>query len=287
MFSPTVDTTLVALLGTPLGHSVSPPMHNRVYKEMGMDYCYFPVEVKEEDLGTIFAAMKKMNFAGCNVTIPHKIKIIELLDEMDPLAASIGAVNTVTINDGVSKGFNTDGTGFLRSLKEEGEISPKGKSFLIFGCGGAARAIAMTLAAEGADHITLCNRTEVKALALADEINRKIRPCASAIPKEEEVLLHSAESADVLINSTSIGMHPKEDAFFCQESCILPHHVVVDIVYNPYTTKLLETAQKKGAKIVHGLGMLIYQGAEAFTLFTGRKPIIETMKSEVYRILRP
>lgn len=286
MRSPTVQTKLVALLGNPLGHSISAAIHNRVYREMGLDYCYLPVEVREQDLATVFAGIKKMNFAGCNVTIPHKIAIIQLLDELDPLAAAIGAVNTVQLRDGKSRGFNTDGTGFLRSLKEEGNLSPEGKNFLLFGCGGASRAIAMTLAAEGAESITLCNRTQNKAMALADEINRTIRPCAHAIPAEEEMQRKHAEKSDVLINATSIGMSPQKEALPCPDQCILPHHIVADIVYNPHTTSFLEKAQKKGAKVVHGLGMLIYQGVDAFALFTGQEASADIMKEEAHRLLQ-
>ncbi len=282
----TVNTRLVALLGNPLGHSISAQMHNRVYQEMGMDYCYLPFEVAEEDLAVVFAGMKKINFVGCNVTIPHKRAIVDLLDEIDPLAAVIGAVNTVCLTDGRSRGFNTDGAGFLRSLREEAGIVPAGKRFLVFGCGGAARAIAITLANEKAERIILCNRTYQKAVALAEEINQKIAPCASAIKMEQEGQQDHAADADVLINTTSVGMSSCHRALPCPEACIMAHHTVVDIVYNPYTTLFLQKAREKGATVVHGLGMLIYQGAAAFRLFTGREPLVEVMQREAFQLLR-
>ncbi len=276
----TVNTKLVGLLGFPLGHSLSSAMHNRAYQEMGLDYCYLPIEVSGEDLPVVFAAMKKMNFAGCNITIPYKEKIIPLLDELDPLAATIGAVNTVQFNDGKAKGFNTDGSGFLRSLQEEG-FSLCEKKVLIFGSGGAARAIAMTLAEGGAAHITLCNRTKEKAVSLAAEINSKIRPCANAIAMERPELEKYAIEADLLVNATSVGMFPEITALPCPASCIHPHHTVADIVYNPYQTAFLQKAAQKGAKIVHGDGMLIWQGVEAFTIFTGKKPAASSMETGI------
>ncbi len=281
----TVTTKLVALLGTPLGHSLSPAMHNRVYKEMGLDYYYLPIEVSAENLATVFAAIKKMNFAGCNITIPHKVAIIKLLDELDPLAAAIGAVNTVQFKNGKAKGFNTDGEGFLRSLKEEGGITPAGKRFLIFGSGGAARAIAFTLAMGKAAQITLCNRTKEKADALAAEINNKIRFCADTV--EMELLLQGKETirTDVLVNATNIGMSPQSLTLPCPEAVISCRHTVVDIVYNPHKTAFLREAEKRGARVVHGLGMLIWQGVAAFTIFTGKYPPVTVMREEAEQIL--
>ena len=178
---PSVTTKLVILLGNPLGHSISPPMHNRVFEQLGLDYCYMPVEVTEKNLEKVFSGLTQMNVAGFNVTIPHKINILQYLDELDPLAATIGAVNTITVKDGKTKGYNTDGEGFIRSFAEETKTTVKGKRFFLLGCGGAARAIAMTLAFHDAGKIYLHNRTATKASELADEINRKIRPCAEPV----------------------------------------------------------------------------------------------------------
>ncbi|MGB3211344.1 MAG: shikimate dehydrogenase [Desulforhopalus sp.] len=285
MYYPTVTTKLVILLGNPLGHSVSPPMHNRVFETLSMDYCYMPVEVNENNLATVFAGLIKMNVAGLNVTIPHKIRVMEYLDELDPLAATIGAVNTICVRNGKTIGYNTDGAGFIRSLEEETGISTKGKRFLLLGCGGAARAIAMTLAFSGAGKISICNRTFAKAEALVSEINGKIGNCAEVVEQtlhsQAEVLQH----CDVLINTTSLGMHPREDILPIDESLLLPHLIVADIVYNPLTTRLLQAAQRKGCKTVPGLGMLIYQGAAAFKLWTGVDPVVSEMSDVVYSLM--
>lgn len=283
---PTVTTQLVILLGNPLGHSVSPPMHNAVFEKLGMDYCYMPVEVSEENLQKVFAGLCKMHVSGFNVTIPHKIHIMNYLDELDPLAATIGAVNTICIKDDKTIGYNTDGQGFIQSLEEETNISVKGKQIFLLGCGGAARAIAMTLAFQGAEKIILCNRTPEKAMALATEINEKIDDCAEiceqTVSSQQKALRH----CDVLINTTSLGMHPHEDVLPIDESLLQPPLIVADIVYNPLTTKLLMVAGEQGCATVPGLGMLIYQGAAAFRLWTGVEPLVSEMSDTVYSLMK-
>lgn len=282
---PSVSTQLLILLGHPLGHSVSPPMHNRVIQKLGLDYCYMPVEVEKENLEIVFKALTKMNVAGCNVTIPHKVEIIQYLDELDPIAETIGAVNTICIKNGIAKGYNTDGEGFIRSLEEEAQISVENKTFFIFGCGGAARAIAMTLAFQNAKKIFLYNRTPDKAQQLADEINRKITDCCQPVGDTYLDQEKAAQSSEILINTTSLGMHPHEDVLPLDERLIDSNHIVADIVYNPLRTKLLQTASAKGAKPVPGLGMLIYQGAAAFKLFTGHEPLVQEMSDEVHYLM--
>lgn len=282
---PSVTTKLVILLGNPLGHSISPPMHNRVFEKLGMDYCYMPVEVTEKNLQKVFLGLSQMNVAGFNVTIPHKINIIQHLDELDPLAATIGAVNTICLKDGKTKGYNTDGEGFIRSLEEETHSTVKGKRFFLLGCGGAARGIAMTLAFHDAQKIYIHNRTAEKADKLVDEINVKLRPCAEVIGFSKESQKRAIDDCDVLVNTTSLGMHPHEDVLPIDESLLSPHLIVVDIVYNPLMTRLLKTAKEKGCTIVPGLGMLIYQGAEAFKLFTGIEPLVEEMSEVVHSLM--
>ncbi len=282
---PTVTTKLVILLGDPLGHSVSPAMHNQVFERLGLDYCYMPVEVTEKNLAKVFSGLTQMNVAGFNVTIPHKINIIKYLDEIDPLAATIGAVNTIIVKDGKTTGYNTDGEGFIRSFTQQTNTTVQNKRFFLLGCGGAARAIAMTLGFHGAEKIYLYNRTATKASELADEINRKICPCAEPVGQSPENLRKAIAGSDVLINCTSLGMHPHRDLLPIDEPLIVPHLIVADIVYNPLMTRLLKTAQDKGCTIVPGLGMLIYQGAAAFKLFTGIDPLIEEMTEVVHSLM--
>ncbi len=280
---PTVLTKLVFLLGNPLGHSLSPAMHNRVFEKMELDYCYLPVETVPENLETVFNGLRHMNMAGCNVTIPHKIKIIDFLDKLDPLASAIGAVNTIRMVDGKTIGYNTDGEGFLRSLAGKTQGGIEDKNFFLMGCGGAGRAIAITLAQHGAAGIFICNRTPAKAEALAAEINTSIRHCSKALDRATTDILHNCQ---VLINSTSVGMHPDSDALPLDDSLILPHLTVADIVYNPLTTRLLEIAKKRGCTVVHGLGMLVHQGAAAFKLWTGVEADMQEMSTTVSNIFK-
>ncbi len=285
MKNPTVNTKFIILLGDPLGHSISPPMHNRVFEELGLDYCYIPVQVTADNLKSVFAGLTKMNVAGFNVTIPHKMSIIEHLDGLDPLAATIGAVNTICVKSGKTIGYNTDGEGFVRSLEDEGKISVRDKRIFLLGCGGAARAIAMTLAFRGAGEIFICNRTLAKAESLVTEINKKIRNCAKPVQALPGYQTETSKFCDILINGTSLGMHPREEELPIAEECLLEHLVVADIVYNPHTTRLLALARAKGCRIVHGLGMLIHQGAAGFKLWTGIDPLIPEMTKTAYTLL--
>lgn len=286
MHSPTVSTKLVILLGDPLGHSISPAMHNRVFEKLGLDYCYLPVEVSAENLATVFAGLVRMNVAGFNVTIPHKIAIMAHLDELDPVAATIGAVNTICVKDGRTIGHNTDGEGFIRSLEEEARLSVRDRRIFILGGGGAVRAIAMTMAFRGAGRIFICNRTYRKAQDLAEEINSKIRPCAEAVEQILDRQAAALAQSDILVNGTSIGMHPHADELPIDETLLTNNLVVADIVYNPLMTQLLKTAEAKGCPIVRGLGMLIYQGAAAFKLWTGIEPLVGEMSATAYRLMK-
>jgi shikimate dehydrogenase len=218
-----------------------------------------------------------MNFAGYNITIPHKIRIMGCLDAIDPLAQAIGAVNTVVVENGRTTGYNTDGEGFVRSVEAESGIAVGEKCHFIVGCGGAARAIAMTLAFKGAPKIYLCNRTEQKAHDLAAEINAKVSPCCEVVPRDSANMAPAVQQADVLINTTSVGMHPEEERIPIDGDMIPNGVVVSDIVYNPARTKLLRVAEEKGCQTVPGLGMLVYQGAEGFRKWTGAEPPVEIM----------
>ena len=279
-----VNTKLVGLLGNPLGHSLSPAMHNKAFQTLGLNYFYLPIEVRPEDLKDVVRGISKMNFAGYNVTIPHKIHIMAHLDQVDELARVIGAVNTVTIKKGVSTGYNTDGMGFVQNLESDTGHSVHGKRCFILGCGGAARAIAMTLAFKGASRICLCNRTLQKAVDLAEEINTKTSPCSEVVPRDSARMEAALQQIDILINTTSIGMHPDIDHLPLDANLIPTGIVVADIVYNPLKTKLLTVSEKKGCKIVTGIGMLVYQGVEAFKLWTGAEPPAGEMFEAVHAL---
>ena len=277
MKNPSVHTKLFFLLGYPLEHTFSPRMQNRAFDSLGMDCSYWPVEVSAEDLPVVFGGLKRMNTAGFNVTIPHKLRIMNLLDEIDPLAAAIGAVNTICMRDGKAVGYNTDGEGFVRNLEEGLGVTPAGKTVMLLGSGGAARAIAMTLASRGARKVFICNRTRGTAEALAAEINGKIGNCAEAIPMETAFMAGVIPGCDILVNCTSVGMHPDTDATPIDPGLLFRDIIVADIVYNPRMTRLLSAARDAGCRYINGLGMLVYQGAEAFRLWTGVMPPVDAM----------
>lgn len=271
------ETRMIGLLGYPLKHSYSPAMQNAAFQKMGLNKIYIPIEVTEENLGDVIKGMSKMNFDGFNVTIPHKVSVIKYLDEIDELANIIGAVNVVAIKEGRLKGYNTDGNGFLRSFEIGTGESVKKKNILILGSGGASRAISMTMAVNGAKKIYICNRTFDKAVELAEDINKKIGcslvAAALKYSNTEDVLQH----IDIIINTTSIGMHPDTDALPLDKRFLDKRFIVCDIVYNPLKTKLLEEAEKVGCKTLTGIAMLVYQGAEAFRIWTGQVPPVEIM----------
>jgi shikimate dehydrogenase len=274
-----IHTKLVVLFGTPLGHTLSPAMHNQLFEKLNLDYLYLPVEVSTGDLKTVYAGLRKMNVVGFNVTIPHKLTIIDLLDRLDPLAEVIGAVNTICIREGRSIGYNTDGEGFIKYLEATLDATIENKRIFILGSGGASRGISMTMASRGAAKIYLCNRTTSKAEALATEINARIRPCAEAIPQATGEMHKALAECDILINATSVGMQPHDDDMPIEADLLRPDLVVADLVYTPLMTRLLSTAEKAGCAIVKGHGMLVHQGALGFKLWTGVEPLIDAMFS--------
>jgi shikimate dehydrogenase len=273
-------TKLIALIGKPLGHSFSPRMHNENFIKLGLNYYYLPIEVKKEDIGELIIGMKKMNFVGFNVTIPNKIEIIRYLDEIDPLAYKIGAVNTVKITNGKLKGYNTDGDGFIDSLEKEGKIICDHNTFFIIGAGGASRAIAMTLAERRIKKIYIANRTLDRANDLCEDINKNIRDCATPMTLEDKNIQEIINQTTVLINTTSVGMFPSTNETPIDTTQLKNSVTVADIVYNPPETKLIREAKAIGCPVVSGIGMFINQGARAFEIWTGMQaPILEMRKS--------
>ena len=266
-----INTKLLALFGNPLSFTMSPLMHNTMFNQMGLDYLYVPFEVKEDDFRNTVESLRYFNFAGGNVTSPYKTTIIEYLDKIDERAEIIGAVNTFSLNNGTLKGFNTDGEGFVESLRYEKNVDPKGSKFIIVGSGGAARAIVMTLAFEGAAKIYIANRTFNKALELAKDVN-KIRECAEPVELRSIEIQRYIPEVDVIINTTKVGVYPHVDETPIEINGINKKIVACDIIYNPIQTKFLRSMMLQGCDIVTGIGMLVNQGAEAFKIWTGKMP---------------
>jgi len=264
---------LFGVLGDPVSHSLSPAMHNAAFKALGMDCEYQAFRVTPDSLRDAIHGAFALGFGGLNLTIPLKEKALEIVKPTE-LAKKIGAVNTVDFKNGIM-GHNTDGLGALKALEGSG-VYVKGKTVLLLGAGGAARAIAFTLATEGAI-VTIANRTAERAISLARDAGNagKISGCGL------EDLKSLIQNSDILINSTAIGMTPKVTETIVTSEMMHRDLVVFDIVYNPLNTRLLQEARKAGARTIDGVMMLVYQGAEAFRIWTGKTPPIHVMEKAV------
>lgn len=266
----------VALIGYPLGHSISPAMHNAAFRQLGLDFEYVPLEVAPDDLAQAVDGLRVLHFAGFNVTVPFKEKVMPYLDDITKLAQTIGAVNTVKNQEGKLVGFNTDAPGFLESLREDAGFDPKGKNCLILGAGGAGKAVAAGLAESHAKAILINDVLEEKAQELAEYLSDNFDSSIQALPLAS--IPASITKTQLLVNSSPVGMYPKIDGSPLPEDIKLHNKLMVyDLVYNPAETKLLKQAKAAGAKAVSGLGMLVRQGALAFTVFTGKPAPLEVM----------
>lgn len=271
------ETKLSGLLGYPLSQSLSALMQNAAFKECSLNKIYIPIEVMAENLEAVVRGISKMNFEGFNVTKPYKIEIMKYLDETDEYAKLIGAVNTVVVKDGMLKGYNTDGTGFLRSFEKKSGTKIEDKTVFMLGSGGAARAVSMTLALNKAKKIYICNRTYERAAALAEEISVKTGKGSVAVPMVYEEMEKSIGDSDVLINCTSVGMLPGIDETPLDKKLFNKNLIVCDVIYNPRRTRLIQDAEETGGRTVTGEAMLVYQGAEAFELWTEKTAPVQTM----------
>ena len=279
-------TKVCGIIGDPVEHTVSPQMHNAAFAKMGVDYWYVPFRVRKEDLGKAIEGMRALNIRGLNVTIPHKVAVIPFLDELDPLADKIGAVNTIVNEDGVLTGYNTDATGFLQALLERG-TEPKRKNIVILGAGGASRAISFILAERGAHLVILNRELELDwAEELAHRISRVFQKEVKALKLDEENLATVLDWADILVNATSVGMSPNIDETPVPAKLLKPGLVVFDIVYNPIKTRLLREVEAAGAETISGVDMLVWQGALAVEKWTGLKEPIELMREEAIKGLQ-
>ena len=278
-------TRLCGVIGDPVEHTMSPAMHNAAFAQMGLDYVYVPFKVKKVGLSRAIDGMRGLNIRGLSITIPHKVAVIPLLDKLDPLAEKIGAVNTITNDDGVLTGSNTDAGGFLQALLARG-IEPKGKKIVILGAGGASRAISFILAERGA-HLVILNRLlELDwAEELAGRLSSFFTQEVKALELVEENLNGVLPAADILVNTTSVGMSPNINETPVPAKLLRHGLVVFDIVYNPIKTRLLKEAETAGAETISGVDMFVWQGALAFEKWTGQKAPLDLMKREVIKAL--
>ncbi|MDN3018608.1 shikimate dehydrogenase [Paenibacillus sp. BSR1-1] len=267
---------LFAVLGDPIGHSMSPIMHNDLFSYYQIDAHYLPFHVKNEDLEDAVKGLKALGVGGFNITVPHKSAIIPFLDEVEELALNIGAVNTVVNDGGKLIGYNTDGPGFLRGLKLY-MPSIEGKKVLLIGAGGAARGIYFTLAKEKVLAIDIANRTVEKASDLIEACPYSISSSAFTLDEASKNL----EEYDLIIQTTTIGMSPKIAELPVNVTNLNKQALICDIIYNPLETLFLQKAKEKGASIQNGIDMFIFQGALAFEKWTGIFPDAERMRENV------
>ena len=279
----------LAIFGYPLGHTLSPVMHNAAAQALGLPYRFLAYEVHPDQYEEAVRGAAAMGFAGFCVTIPHKVATFRLVDELSEDARLMGAVNMVTFEEGGRlKGHNTDGAGWLRSLEEETGVSPEGKRCLVLGAGGAARAIAIKLAQIGATHVEIRNRTAEKAASLASEVK-------SHFPEVEihggglDALESAARGRDIIVDTTSLGMSgdkEREAACPLPEEFIPPESICADAVYNPLDTPFLKAARRRGARAVSGVGWLLHQGALGWELWTGTQMPVEHVREKMLEALR-
>lgn len=264
------QTALYVVLGDPVAHSLSPVMHNAAFDLTGCNAVY--VALRVTDPAGAVAAIRTLSIAGASVTIPHKTTVIDYLDQLDPAAETIGAVNTIVNQDGKLIGYNTDGSGAVRALTEK--TSLKRKCVTVIGAGGAARAIGYAVAEQGA-RVTIANRSTARGQSLARDLQ------AGFMPLKE----FTGDSCDVLINTSPVGMHPDIDATPIDEAVLRPDMVVMDAVYNPLVTRLLQSAGRTGCVTVSGADMFVYQGAAQFELWTEKPAPVNVMRMAVLSAL--
>ena len=263
-------TALYAVIGNPVRHSLSPIMHNRAFSHIGYNAVYLALPV--ENVAGAVSGIRAFGIRGVSVTIPHKVAIMDYLDEIDENAARIGAINTVVNREGVLHGCNTDAWGAVKALTEQSQVA--GKTVGIIGAGGAARAIGFGVISEGA-RVIILNRTREKGEKLAQVLGGEFQPLTPALRL----------NCDILINTTPVGMIPDSGMSPIPPKALTKEMVVMDIVYNPLKTKLLQDAEAAGCPTIEGTAMFVYQGVSQFELWTGKKAPVDVMRDAVLRAL--
>jgi len=280
-------TKITGLFGNPIEHSLSPQIHNKAFELLKLDYVYLAFNVIPENLENAVLGIRGMNFVGINVTIPHKQQIMQYLDEFSEEARFIGAVNTVKNTNGCISGHTTDTEGFIKSADEAG-VSIKNKKVLILGGGGAARSIALGLSLRSIPAtITLLGRTVSKVEEVAREITKKTNVQARGEKLNNKNLQDRISENEVLVNATSIGMHPSGSESPVPKQYLREGLIVYDIVYNPLETALIKAASSAGCIIIDGLGMLIHQAIASFNIWTGLTPESAPLRKHALKFLHP
>jgi shikimate dehydrogenase len=279
--APNYKAELVGVFGHPVAENPTVVMHEAAYAELGLNWRYLTIEVLPQDLEAAIAGVRAFNMRGINLTIPHKVAVLQYLDDVKPDAALMGAVNTVVNTGGRLIGENADGKGFMRALTGDAGVDPRGKRVVVLGAGGAARSITVELALAGAEHLTVVNRSPERGRGLVDLLNSRtpVKAELAAWPSGYAI----PSGTDLLVNATSIGLfpnsHEKPDVAY---DSIRSGMVVCDVIHTP-TTPFLDEARRHGAETLDGLGMLVYQGAIVFKLWTGLDAPVKVMYDAVAR----
>ena len=283
----TGHTGLLALIGSPVGHSGSPAMYNYSFEKLGLDYAYVAFDIKEDQVKEYISAMRLLNMKGGNVTMPDKTEAAKYMDELSPAAQIIGAINTIVNEDGKLVGHITDGEGFVNNLKDHG-IDIKGKKISVAGGGGAATAIQVQCALDGAREITIFNKKDAffeRTLATAEKIKHAVPGIVVNVYDIDDIakMTEEIKDSDIFANATIVGMKPLDNQSVVKDlSAFRPGLVVADAVYNPIETKMLREAKAAGCTCVGGKGMLLWQGVSAFKLFTGKDMPVEEVKEKFF-----
>jgi shikimate dehydrogenase len=265
-------TRLCAVFGSPIAHSASPAMHNAAFAALGLNWRYLAFEVNPKNLRAAIEGAKAMNFAGINLTVPHKLLALEMIDELDESAKKWGAVNTIKFDEKGAIGFNTDADAIISALREDLKMELRGAKVLLLGAGGAGKTAALKLALEKVAELFLVNRTEEKAGAVAGEIIERFPSVkvSTGFPKTD---------VDLILNATSLGLSENDSSPLDEKQFSLKRtRAVYDMIYRPAETKLLAAAKKSGCKTANGLGMLLHQGAKAFEIWTGKPAPFDVMR---------
>jgi shikimate dehydrogenase len=272
-------TRVYGVIGDPIEHSLSPTLHNAAFEALKMDAVFLAFHVKVNEVENVIHGMRGLEICGLNVTMPHKNAVISFLDKVDASAKVLASVNTILNDNGKLSGFSTDGAGALNALKKNG-VKLNGKKVLLLGGGGAAKTIAYALAKE-VDELTILNRSPEKSKALTETLSREFNKQIFTGLLEPSAIQESLQNADVLINASSVGMHPDAAHSLVEPQLLRRDLTVMDIVYNPVKTKLAKDAEKAGAKVVSGIEMLIHQGAASFEIWTGKTAPVEVMRKAI------
>jgi shikimate dehydrogenase len=270
------NTKVVGVFGSPISHTASPAMHNAAFHALGMNWVYLAFHVEPQNLRSALLGARDMGIVGINLTVPHKVLALDIVDDVDDAARRLGAVNTVHIKDGKLYGHNTDGYGIIRALAGDFNLSVKGKRVLVLGAGGAGRAVAVQCGLEHAGRVTIANRTRSKADDVIKEL-AALKIEAKSVPLTHAAVEKELQTADLVINATSVGLKKGETLGF-DARMFSPRLFVYDTIYRPAQTELLEVAGAAGAKVANGLSMLLHQGERAFEIWTDQKAPLAVMK---------